>query len=91
MPESEKTKSPESSGAKKAKSAKGGNGAESSRSLSMRVDRSLKDVDRLMKKSPDAPPQEKAMAQIEQAKISALLELAEAIRNNKKGLGQAGT
>jgi hypothetical protein len=53
----------------------------------MRVDRSLKDVDRLMKKSPEAPAQQRAMVQLEQAKVSALLELADAIREHKKGQG----
>jgi hypothetical protein len=56
-------------------------------SLSARVERSLKDVDRLLKKNPDAPPQERAMAQLEQAKVSALLQLAEAIRETRGGDG----
>jgi hypothetical protein len=67
----------------KTKASKSGDGAP--RSLSTRIDRSLKDVDRLMKKAPEAPAQQKAMVQIEQAKVSALLELADAIRANKKG------
>ena len=50
----------------------------------MRAERSLKDVDRLMKKSPEAPAQQKAMMQVEQAKVSALLELADAIRSSRK-------
>jgi hypothetical protein len=55
----------------------------SSRSLSARVERSLKDVDRLLKKNPDARPQERAMAHLEQAKVSALLHLADAIRESR--------
>ena len=54
------------------------------RSLSMRVERSLKDVDRLIKKSPEAPAHQRAMMQLEQAKVSALLELADAIRSSRK-------
>jgi len=54
------------------------------RNLSMRAERSLKDVDRLMQKSPEAPAQQKAMMQLEQAKVSALLELADAIRSSRK-------
>jgi hypothetical protein len=86
----EKTKNPEtaspeakSAKAKSPSKAKASDGG-APRSLSDRVERSLKDVDRLMKKSPEAPPQEKAMAQLEQAKVSALLQLAEAIRENRK-------
>jgi hypothetical protein len=88
----EKTKNPETA-SPEAKSAKekspskaktSESGAPTARSLSDRVERSLKDADRLMKKSPEAPPQEKAMAQLEQAKVSALLQLAEAIRENRK-------
>ena len=96
----EKTKNPEtaSAEAKRAK-AKGGeaksaskakaseSGAATERTLSDRVERSLKDVDRLMKKNPEAPAQEKAMAQLEQAKVSALLELAAAIRENRNSKG----
>lgn len=70
-------------GTEKAKGAKSADATP--RSLSMRIERSLKDVDRLMKKSPEAPAQQKAMVQIEQARVSALLELADAIRENRKG------
>ena len=72
MPETEKAKSPKGADAP-------------ARSLSTRIERSLKDVDRLMKKAPEAPAQQKAMVQLEQAKVSALLELADAIRESKKG------
>jgi hypothetical protein len=56
-----------------------------SRDLSVRANRSLKAVDRLLRESPDTPPHEKAMAQLEQAKVLALLELASAIRENRNG------
>ena len=69
--------------------AEGGNedADATTRGLSDRVARSLKDVDRLINKSPEVSPQQKAMLQLEQAKISALLELATAIRANGKGAG----
>jgi hypothetical protein len=90
MPEPEKTKTPktpEKAKRAKAKGPKSAEGAAGSRSLSARVERSLKDVDRLLKKNPEAPPQEKAMAQLEQAKVSALLQLAEAIRETRRADG----
>ena len=85
--QSKSPKSPDSTGSRKkeskAKSPKGG-GVGDSRSLSARVERSLKDVDRLLKKNPTAPPEARVMAQIEQAKVSALLQLAEAIREARR-------
>ena len=97
MPEPQKSKSPDSAGsektksakakAAKAKAAKGGDALGTSRSLSARVERSLKDVDRLLKKNPDAPPAEKAMAHLEQAKVAALLQLADAIRETRRAGG----
>jgi hypothetical protein len=95
MAEPQKTKSPkspESPGGDKAKrakdkTAKGPDTPGTPRSLAARVERSLKDVDRLLKKSPEAPPQERAMAQLEQAKVSALLQLADAIRENRRAEG----
>jgi hypothetical protein len=89
MPEPEKTKRPKSpeAKAKRQKAPKGSDGGGSSRTLAARVERSLKDVDRLLKKNPEAPPHERAMAQLEQAKVSALLQLAEAIRENKRAEG----
>jgi hypothetical protein len=80
MAEAEKTKGAKTKGEK----AKGGDNGAASRSLSSRIERSLKDVDRLMNKSPDASPQQKAMAQLEQAKVSALLQLADSIRESRK-------
>jgi hypothetical protein len=95
MPEPEKSKTPKSSETSaaekaaraKAKGAKSGDGLGSSRGLSARVERSLKDVDRLLKKNPGAAPQEKVTAHLEQAKVSALLELAEAIRGTRRAGG----
>ena len=86
MPEAEKDKGPKEKGSKgpKTKGAKGSEGAAGARTLSSRVERSLKDADRLLKKSPEAPPQQRAMAHLEQAKVSALLQLADAIRANRK-------
>jgi hypothetical protein len=94
MPESPKSNTPKGpdsakSQKKKAPKAKSPKGAEAgtSRSLSMRVERSLKDVDRLLKKSPHAPPEARVMAHLEQAKVSALLQVAEAIRETRKADG----
>jgi hypothetical protein len=73
--------SAEESGGREAKKARK---AGASRDLAARADRSLKDVDRLLRKSPATPAHEKAMAQLEQAKVLALLQLAEAIRERRK-------
>jgi hypothetical protein len=78
MAEPEKTKRA------KEKAPKSSDGSGASRSLAARVERSLKDVDRLLKKSPETSAQDKAMAQLEQAKVSALLQLADAIRENRR-------
>jgi hypothetical protein len=92
MAEPQKTKSAKSPGgsegqkAKRAKT-KTADTAGAPRTLAARVERSLKDVDRLLKKSPDAPPQDRAMAQLEQAKVAALLQLADAIRENRRAEG----
>jgi hypothetical protein len=84
MPEPQKSKSPKHP---KAKTPKSPDGLGTSRSLSARVERSLKDVDRLVNSNPDAPPHERAMTQLEQAKISALLQLAESIREARRAGG----
>jgi hypothetical protein len=47
-------------------------------------------VDRLLRKSPETAPHERAAAQLEQAKILALLQLAEVIRENR-GVGSRPT
>ena len=54
------------------------------RTFSARAERSLKDADRLLKKSPERTPEERATIQLEQAKVWALLNLAEAIRTNHR-------
>ena len=89
MPEPEKTKPPKSADKAKRAKSKGAKSADGGtpRTLSARVERSLKDVDRLLRKNPEAPAHEKAMAQLEQAKVSALLQLAEAIRENRRADG----
>jgi hypothetical protein len=84
MPESDKTETVEAAGGPGGKKARKAAAAGGTRELSARAERSLKDVDRLLRKSPEAAPQEKAMAQLEQAKVMALLQLAEAIRENRK-------
>jgi hypothetical protein len=70
MPEPEKTDTAES--------------AKTPRSFSLRAERSLKETDRLLKNSPNSTPHEQAMTQAEQAKVFALLDLAEAIRENRE-------
>jgi hypothetical protein len=84
MPETENTESAEASGGPGAKKARKSAAEGATRELSARADRSLKDVDRLLRKSPEVAPHEKAIAQLEQAKVMALLQLAEAIRENHK-------
>jgi hypothetical protein len=53
-------------------------------SFSMQAERLLRNADRLLKESPDRSSQGLAMAHVEQAKVRALLQLAEAIRENRK-------
>jgi hypothetical protein len=84
MPEPEKTESANAAGGPEAKKARKAAAAGASRDLSARAERSLKDVDRLLRKSPETSAQEKAMAQLEQAKVLALLQLAESIRESRK-------
>ena len=79
MPEDENEESAES--AETGGRGKGEDGP--ARSLADRADRALKDVDRMIKKSPETPPEQKIMAQLEGAKVSAMLELADAIRSKK--------
>ncbi len=83
MSDPQKTKSPK--GEKSPKRDKQAEGEAGSRSPSMRIERSLKEVDRLLQKNPEAPPHQRAMAQLAQAKILALLQVAHAIRDSKKG------
>lgn len=79
MPEPKKSKKPRRADGRESPTKDAG-----PRRLSARVERSLKDVDRLLKKNPDAPPEKRAMAQLEQAKVSALLQLADAIREARR-------
>jgi hypothetical protein len=84
MPDQETSKAAGPPGGSETKKAKKGGAAGGARDLGARADRSLKDVDRLLRKSPEAAPHQKAMAQLEQAKVLALLQLAEAIRESRK-------
>lgn len=54
-----------------------------SRSFATRAERSLKDADRLFKNNAERSPEEQAASQMEQAKVWALLNLADAIRDGK--------
>jgi hypothetical protein len=83
MPERERTESAGSSPRSEAKRARKAE-AGGARGLAARADRAVKDVDRLLRSSPETSPYDRAMAQLEQAKILALLQLAEAIRANRK-------
>ena len=65
-------------------------GATPRRELAARAERSLKDVDRLLRRTPEATPHDRALAQLEHAKVLALLQLAEAIRA-KRGDGTPRT
>jgi hypothetical protein len=56
-------------------------GTKAERSYSARAERSLKDADRTLKKSTEHTPEQRAMAQLEQARVYALLQLADDIRN----------
>ncbi len=62
--------------------AAGAGGQKAPRTFSTRAERSLKDADRLLKAQPDDSP-ERALAQVQQAKVLALLSLADAIRENR--------
>jgi hypothetical protein len=63
-------------------------GSRPNRELGARAERSLKDVDRLLRRTTDAAPHEKAMAQLEQARVLALLQLAQAIRTRSSAPGK---
>ena len=60
----------------------GTKGAKGGRSYAERAQRSLKDADRVLKQNPDREPEAQATVQLEQAKVWALLDLADAIRKN---------
>ena len=55
------------------------------RTLATRAERSLKEVDRMLKASPNGDPAQRASIQLEQAKVFALLNLADAIRESRGG------
>jgi len=55
------------------------------RNLAARAERSLREADRTLKKIDDPSPQDTAMAQLDQARVYALLQLAEDIRNSRRG------
>lgn len=78
---------PEKTVKQKAPKTKRPKGSADGRPLSSRVERSLKDADRLLAENPGIPAQERAMAQLEVAKVAALLELADAIRDARRAAG----
>ena len=55
----------------------------SPRSYSDRAERSLKDVERLLKRN-DSSPQQRAMLQLQHANVLAMLDLAESIRGHSQ-------
>jgi hypothetical protein len=55
------------------------------RNLSARAERSLREADRALKSVDRPSPEQKAMAQLEQARVYALLQLADDIRNRRRG------
>jgi hypothetical protein len=58
-------------------------GTKSERSFSLRAERSLKDADRTLKMLPDQTPEHRVMVQLEQARVYALLQLADDIRESR--------
>lgn len=52
--------------------------------FSARAERSLREVDRTLRSVDGRSPEEKAMVQIEQARVYALLQLADDIRNRRR-------
>jgi hypothetical protein len=59
--------------------------AKPERSFSARAERSLREADRTLRKLDDWPPEERAMVQIEHARVYALLQLADDIRQSRLG------
>jgi hypothetical protein len=53
------------------------------RNLAARAERSLREADRTLRKVDNPSAEDKAMAQLEQARVYALLQLAEDIRNRR--------
>jgi hypothetical protein len=54
------------------------------RNLAARAERSLREADRTLRKVDNPSAEDKAMAQLEQARVYALLQLAEDIRNRRR-------
>jgi hypothetical protein len=54
------------------------------RNFSARAERSLREVDRTLRSVDGASPEQTAMVQIEQARVYALLQLADDIRNSRR-------
>jgi hypothetical protein len=50
---------------------------------SERAERSLKDADKTLKRLTDQTPEQRAMVQLEQARVYALLQLADDIRQSR--------
>ena len=59
--------------------------AKSERNYSERAERSLKDVGKALKAAEDTSPEDRAMLQLEQARVYALLQLADEIRQRRRG------
>lgn len=59
--------------------------AKPERNFSARAERSLRDADRTLRKVENSSPEERAMVQIEQARVYALLQLADDIRQSRAG------
>jgi len=59
--------------------------AKAERSFSERAERSLKDADRTLRRLTDQSPEQRAMVPLEQARVYALLQLADDIRNSRVG------
>jgi hypothetical protein len=55
------------------------------RNFSERAERALRDADRTLRKLDGSPPEERAMVQLEQARVYALLQLASDIRERSRG------
>jgi hypothetical protein len=54
------------------------------RNFSARAERSLREADRTLRNAASPSPEQKAMVQLEQARVYALLQLADDIRNSRR-------
>jgi hypothetical protein len=59
--------------------------AKPERSFAARAERSLREAARTLRKLENSPPEERAMVQIEQARVYALLQLADDVRQSRLG------